>query len=120
MNKFNLLYWWTYYCKALHSWLCGYIQSSKWKFEFTRPNQILEFIFIWFLKKTEKYTGPNKVLLVLGRKIDAHREDSLSGHIFCEFIRVRHLIYCQEIYKHCKNNIVNFKVTHHIVQVITG
>jgi hypothetical protein len=24
----------------------GYQQSSKWKFEFTGPNQILEFIFI--------------------------------------------------------------------------
>ena len=25
--------------------------------------------------KVEKFTGPNKVLLVLGRTTDAHRED---------------------------------------------
>ena len=50
-------------------------QSSKWKFEFTDPNQILEFILIYSIKKTEKFTGLNKVLLVLGQRAGAYRED---------------------------------------------
>jgi hypothetical protein len=33
--------------------------------EYTGSNQILEFIFL----KTEKFTGPNKVLLVLCRRL---------------------------------------------------
>lgn len=37
------------------------IHSSKWKVEFTGPNQILEYVG---LKKTEKFTDANKVLLV--------------------------------------------------------
>jgi hypothetical protein len=32
----------------------GQIQSSKWKFEFTGLNQILEFIFIYLEITTEK------------------------------------------------------------------
>jgi hypothetical protein len=36
------------------------------------PNQILDFIFIKFLKKEKNL---NKVLLVLGRRTGAHRED---------------------------------------------
>jgi hypothetical protein len=39
----------------------------KWKFEFTGPNQILEFILYKYLNKNWKFTGPNKVLLVLAR-----------------------------------------------------
>ena len=45
------------------------LKSSIIKFEFTCPNQILEFIFINVLIKTEKLTGPNKVLLVLVRVV---------------------------------------------------
>ena len=33
-------------------------------------NQILEFIFLWFQIKTEKFTCQNKVLLVLGNHED--------------------------------------------------
>ena len=47
------------------------LQSSKWKFEFTGPDQILQFIF----NKNEKITGLYKVLLVLGQRTGAHRED---------------------------------------------
>jgi hypothetical protein len=47
------------------------------------PNQILEFIFIYFWIKTEKFTCPNKVLLVLGQRTGAHRED--WGHIYVFF-----------------------------------
>jgi len=43
--------------------------------KFPDPNQILEFIFIKFKTKTEKFTGPNKVLLVLGWRTSVHRED---------------------------------------------
>ena len=54
-------------------------QSSKLKFEFTSPNQIIEYILHVNIKiKTEKFTGPNKVLLVLGRRTDANREDCHS------------------------------------------
>jgi len=45
------------------------------KFEFTGPNQILEFIFILFLKENEKFTVPNKVLMVLSWRTGAHCED---------------------------------------------
>ena len=41
--------------------------------QFTDPNQILEFIFIYIEIKTEKITGPNKFLLVLGRRTGVHR-----------------------------------------------
>jgi hypothetical protein len=34
-------------------------------------------LFLYFLIKTEKFTGPNKVLLVLGRRTGADREDSI-------------------------------------------
>ena len=50
-------------------------QSSKWKFEFTGLNEILEFILIKFYIKTENFTGPNKDLLVLTRRISDHCED---------------------------------------------
>jgi len=30
-------------------WFCSLIQSSKWKFEFTGPDQILEFIIYLYL-----------------------------------------------------------------------
>ena len=56
-----------------HPW--RYMQFLKWKFEFTGLNQILEFIFIYFYIKIEKFTGPIKVLLVLGQRTGAHCED---------------------------------------------
>jgi hypothetical protein len=54
----------------INSW-----QFSKWTFEFTGPNQILEFIlYNIYLNKNWKFNCLNKVLLVLGRT-GAHRED---------------------------------------------
>ena len=57
----------------------SYIQSLKWKFEFTGSNQTLEFIYIYIsIKiKTEKLTCLNKVLLVLGRRTGANGEDCI-------------------------------------------
>jgi hypothetical protein len=48
------------------------------KIEFAGLNQILEFILYVYLRyiKTEKFTAQNKVLLVLGQRAGAHREDS--------------------------------------------
>jgi hypothetical protein len=41
----------------------------------TGPNQILEFILIYFKIKNEKFTAPNKVLMVLGQRTGAHLEN---------------------------------------------
>jgi hypothetical protein len=49
-------------------------QSSKWKFEFTSPNLFL-YTGSSLKKKNPIFTGPNKVVLVLGRKTGAHSED---------------------------------------------
>jgi len=35
----------------------------------------LNLFYIYIYIKTEKFTSPNKVLLILGRKIGAHHED---------------------------------------------
>ena len=43
------------------------------KLEFTGLNQILEFIL--YLNKTEIFTVPNKVLLVMGQRTSGHCED---------------------------------------------
>ena len=54
-------------------------QSSKWKFEFTGPNQILEFILYIYTKCISKLKLKNVlvriVLLVLGQRTGDHRED---------------------------------------------
>jgi hypothetical protein len=48
------------------------------KIGITGPHLNLEFILINFYKKTEKFTDPNKVLLVLGRRTGAHHDDWYS------------------------------------------
>ena len=61
------------------SFVCLWTQSqySKWKFEFTGRNQILEFIFIYtcIYIYFEKFTSSTKVLLVLGKRTGTHGED---------------------------------------------
>ena len=65
------------------------------KFEFTGTNQILEFTFIYFLKQSEKFTGPNKVLLVLDHRISVYREEWMS--------------YSSFVYLHC-SHLFSFKI----------
>ena len=65
-------------------------QDSPRKFEFTKSKSNLWIYFYIVLKKTEKFTGPNKVLLVLGLKIGAHREDCQDQ----EKILVETNLYC--------------------------
>jgi hypothetical protein len=70
--------------KLMKSYL---MQFSKWKFGFTGLNQILEFVFyVFLLIKTEKLTGPNKVLLVLSQRTVAHCEDCDRAHFQAKFI----------------------------------
>ena len=41
----------------------------------SESNSLIYLIYIYIKIKTEKFTGPNKVLLVLGRMTGAHHED---------------------------------------------
>jgi hypothetical protein len=59
----------------IYNYLCNQCSVLKMKILIYWSNQILELIFIWFWIKTEKYTGPNKVLLFLGRRTGAYLEN---------------------------------------------
>ena len=61
---------WIYWSES-KSWLYIYISIYLY---------ILKNWKNWKIEKIEKLTGPNEVLLVLGRRTDAHREDC---HFFC-------------------------------------
>ena len=71
------------------------VQSSKCKFEFTGPNKILEFIFIYLhvvlLIKT-------KTLLVFGQRTGAHHEDCLSNLGKLDNIEFINMLFINNIY----------------------
>ena len=50
--------------------------------KFTSSNQILDFFFFkYILRKTEKFTGPNKVLMVMDQRTGAHCVDCIDSSL---------------------------------------
>jgi hypothetical protein len=80
-NFYNKIKWFHDFHYDYFMWLFEFVVSgwTRW----WDPNQVISYnLFNNFeyslnnsKKKTEKFTGPNKVLLVLGRRTGAHCED---------------------------------------------